>query len=64
MQIKARTNSGIQYADLSSLTLQVEQSELRKSSNVVLNPMAGTTDQMTVARCITPRMGATYLLSP
>jgi hypothetical protein len=39
-----RTNSGIQYKDLSSLTLHVVHSELRKSSNVVLNPMASTRD--------------------
>jgi hypothetical protein len=40
-----RTNCGIQYADLSSFTLHVVQSELRKSSNVVLNPMASRRDQ-------------------
>ena len=45
---KVRTSSGIQYAEWSSLTLQVEQSELRKSWNVVLYPMAGRIDQMVV----------------
>jgi hypothetical protein len=36
---------------LSSLTLHVEHSELRKESNVVLKPMADTGDQIDFERC-------------
>jgi hypothetical protein len=46
VQDKPRTSSGIQYTDLSSLTLHVVQSELRKESNVVLKPIADTRDQI------------------
>src|SRR6266404_482028 len=43
-----RTASGVQYADLSSLILHVVHSELRRSSNVVLSPMASMQDQINI----------------
>jgi len=43
-----RTKLGIQYADLSSLTLHVVHWEFRRSEKVVLYPMAGTKDQIDV----------------
>ena len=42
----AHTASGVQYADLSSLILHVVHCELRRSSNVVLSPMASMQDQI------------------
>lgn len=41
-----RTNSGIQYADLSSLTLHVVQSEDRRSVKEVLYPMPSNSNQI------------------
>jgi hypothetical protein len=41
-----RTNPGIQYADLSSLTLHVVQSEHRRSVKEVLYPMPSNSNQI------------------
>ena len=50
---KLRTSSGIQYADLSSLTLHVEHRQFRRSAKEVLYPMAGNIDQIFFYRCWT-----------
>jgi hypothetical protein len=48
-----RTIWGIQYADLSSLTLHVVHSEFRRSGKEVLYPMASNSDQIFFHRCWT-----------
>jgi hypothetical protein len=46
-----RTNPGIQYADLSSLTLHVVQSEHRRSVKEVLYPMPSNSNQIFFIVC-------------